>query len=295
MDTEGVLHPNYNLNITATYRSSANDPNSQNVFNHDEELKKFRKCIVPRPGNIILEADYGGIEVCVIAMQSKDPELARQIIAGKKWLHEHPEGGFNPYDTHRRWSSEIYSISFEEITKLQRYNGKNGFVFPSFYGSQPPAMARYDGFRGISEKHLRKVQDKFWDEYKEVREWQKAQIEYYNQNGGYIGPMGCKRPGPLSYYQLYNNVIQGAGFHLLLDALQRIDDEMIRRGMKSYAFLEVHDSIDFDTVPEEKDEVISLATDIMCSKRFEWQRDIPLTVEWEEGRNNWYELEALKV
>jgi DNA polymerase len=299
MDTTATLHPNYNLNTAATYRSSANDPNSQNVFNHDEELKKFRKCIIPRKGHIILEGDYGGLEVCVIGMLSKDPVLAEQIIARRNWNLANPtaaaEGRLNPHDTHRRWSSRMYQKSFDDITKMERYNTKNGFIFPAFYGSQPKAMARYDGFRGINKKHIQKVFDEFWEEYAEVRKWQQDQIEFYNQNGFYLGPMGCKRPGPLSYYQLFNNVIQGAGFHLLLDGLQRIDDEMIFRKMDSYAFLEVHDSIDFDTHPDEKNEVIQLSTEILESKRFDWQGNIPLEVEWEIGQNNWYELEELKV
>lgn len=297
MDKTATLHPNYNLNTAATYRSSANDPNSQNVFAHDKELKKFRKCIVPRNKHIILEGDYGGLEVAVIGMLSKDPILAQQIIARRKWNLENPnavaEGRLNPHDSHRRWTSKLYKKSFEDITKTERYNGKNGFVFPAFYGSKPRAMARYDGFRGISEKHIQKVYDEFWEEYTIVEKWQQDQIEFYNQNGFYLGPMGCKRPGPLSYFQLFNNVIQGAGFHLLLDGLQRIDDEMIFRKMDSYAFLEVHDSIDFDTHPDEESEVIQLATEILESKRFDWQGDVPLEVEWERGQNNWYELKGI--
>jgi len=293
MDADGILHPNYNLNTAATYRSSANDPNSQNVFNHDEELKKFRKCIVPRKGHIILEGDYGGLEVCVIGMAANDPVLAEQIINRREWNLANPDAAkedrLNPHDSHRRWSAKLYQKSFEDITKPERYAGKNGFVFPAFYGSQPKAMARYPEFRGINEKHIQKVYDEFWEEYTEVQAWQKRIVQLYNETGGYEGPMGCKRPGPLSYFQLYNNIIQGAGFHLLLDGLQRIDDEMIARGMDSYAFLEVHDSIDFDTNPDEQSEVITLATEILESKRFEWQRNIPLEVEWESG-NNWYEL-----
>ena len=64
--------------------------------------------------------------------------------------------------------------------------------------------------------------------------------------------------------------------------------------MKSEAIIEVHDSITFDTEPEEAEEVIEMATEILCSKRFKWQRDVPLAVEWEIG-NSWYEMESLEV
>jgi len=287
LDRNNRVHPSYNMNIAASYRSSASDPNSQNVFNHDEELKIFRKCIIPRKGNIILEVDYSGMEVRGICMMSKDRELTNQLIKADAWAREKPNEP-NPWDTHRRWAAKLYQLPIEDITKDQRYNGKNGFVFPSFYGSIPSSIARYEAFRGIiKESHIRRVQDQFWEEYNRVREWQKEQIEYYNNEGCYLGPMGCKRPGPLSLHQLYNNNIQGLSFHLLLDGLQRIDDEMRKRGMKSWAFLEVHDSITFDVVPEEAQEVVDLSTKILCSKRFSWQGDVPLNVEWEKGEN-WY-------
>jgi len=288
MDPNAVVHPTFYMNTSATYRSSCVGPNAQNVFNHDEELQVFRKCVVPRPGNILLEADYSGMEVGGICMMSGDTELERQLILKKQLTKENPDV-VNPWDTHRRWSSRIFEVDIEKVTKQQRYAGKNGFVFPGFYGSEPKAMVRYEDFRGISEKHLREVYDQFWEEYKDVRKWQKEQIKYYNLNGCYLGPMGCKRPGPLSLFQLYNNNIQGLAFHLLLDALQRIDDEMIKRGMKSWAFLEIHDSITFDVVPEELLDVVELSTEIMESKRFDWQRNVPLEVEWEASCTSWYD------
>ena len=283
---DGKVHPSFCMHTAATYRSSCSEPNGQNVFNHDEELQVFRKCIIPRPGNIILEVDHSGMEVRGIAMLSEDEELERQIILMDEWDKTHTDG-VNPWDTHRRWSARIYSKVVEEVTKTERYAGKNGFVFPSIYGSIPASIARYEAFRGIPEKHIQEVQEQFWEELQGVRRWQKDSIAYYNKYGCYLGPAGCKRPGPLSLFQLYNNNIQGMAFHLLLDALQRIDDEMIRRNLQSYAFLEVHDSITFDAVPEEAPEVVELATEIMTSKRFDWMRNVPLAVEWEAG-TDWY-------
>jgi len=291
LDPNSRIHPTFNMNIAATYRSSANDPSVQNIYKHDEELQVFRKIIIPRPGNLLLQVDYSGMEVCGIAMMSKDSELVNQLHKMRQWDLEHPNK-INPWDTHRRWAVLLYSKALEEITKDDRYYSKNGFIFPSFYGSQPKAMVRYEGFRGrVSQEHIAKVFADFWKEYPDVREWQNDQIKYYNENGCYVSPLGCKRPGPLSYYQLFNNNIQGLAFHLLLDALQRIDDEMVQRGMESQAFLETHDSIDFDVVPEEFEDLVQLSNEILLAKRFDWQC-VPLAVEWEASCTNWYELSS---
>ena len=276
VDHNQYVHPSYSLNIARSYRSSSGGPNIQNVFEHDKMQRQFRKCIVPRPGNIFLEADYSGIEVRVIAMASKDPELARQIIQG--------------IDTHIRWAARIYQKPEDQITYDERYKGKNGFIFASFYGSIAASVAR--NFPEVSPEHMGKVQEAFWNEYQYVKEWQLRTIGEYKKNGYIELLTGARRPGPLSINMIYNTPIQGVGFHLCLDSLNRIDEEMRKRNLKSNVNIEVHDSIDTDTVPEEIEEVIDIAEKIMCSKRFDWQANIPLEVKWKAG-HNWYEMEDL--
>lgn len=277
MDNRFYVHPCYNLNIADTFRSSANDPNIQNVFKHDPELKKFRRCIAPSKGRIILEVDYSGLEVRVIAMASGDKELTRQICEG--------------VDTHRRWAAEIYQKAQEQISKDERFQGKNSFVFASFYGAVPDSIARK--FPSVPDGHIEAVQQKFWGEFHGVKAWQEQTINTY-VNCGYVEAMsGFRRYGPLNINKIYNTPIQGPGFHILLDALVRIEIELQRRGLHSRPIFEIHDSIAIDTVPEEAQEVVDLVTEIMVSKRFHWQGDVPLAVEWECGVDNWYDLADL--
>ena len=272
-DSNGYIHPSYNLNIAETYRSSSNGPQVHNVYKRDEELKKFRKVFIPSEGNFYLEVDYDGLEVKVISMASQDPELIRQLVAGQ--------------DPHRRWGSEIYQIEESKIDDKKRYNAKNGFVFPSFYGSVAKSIAK--SFPEISLTHIMRVQEKFWSEYAAVKVWQNEVLETYSKNGYVRGLTGFKRPGPLSDNQLFNTPIQGTAFHLLLDALWRAEKEMRARGMGSNIVSEVHDSLLIDTVPEELEDVIELIEGVMCSKRFSWQT-VPITVSWEYGPN-WYDME----
>lgn len=278
MDSAFKVHPCYNLNIADTYRSSANDPNIQNVFKHDKELKKFRRCIVPSKGRIILEVDYSGLEVRVIAMASKDVELTRQIQEG--------------VDTHRRWAAEIYQKPQEDITSDERYEAKNGFVFASFYGAVPDSIARQ--FPTVPDGHIAGIQQKFWEEFQGVKAWQEQTIRTYVTCGYVEAVSGFRRYGPLTINKLYNTPIQGPAFHLLLDGLGRIYDELDRRGLKTQPIFEIHDSIAFDAVPSEAEEVVDLVTNILCSKRFDWQGDVPLAVEWEIGYSSWYDLAKLR-
>ena len=58
LDPEGFIHSSFHLYVAETFRSSASDPNLQNVFKHDEDLSIFRRCIIPTEGRILLEVDY---------------------------------------------------------------------------------------------------------------------------------------------------------------------------------------------------------------------------------------------
>ena len=67
----GKLHPNFNLHIARTYRSSSDRPNFQNIPKRDIQAQEIcRRAIIPSPGNMLLEADYSGIEVAIAACLS---------------------------------------------------------------------------------------------------------------------------------------------------------------------------------------------------------------------------------
>ena len=282
MDSNNRVHPSYYI-LTNTYRSSAEDPNIQNVFKHDEELVKFRRCIVASLGNLLLEVDYSGMEVRVIAMASGDEELIRQINAGM--------------DPHTRWASEIFQKPESEVTKQERYEAKNGFVFKSFYGGAPENMRGYSELFGtVTKEHFIKVQKKFWSEYKGVRAWQQRMIRTYNDFGYTEACSGFRRPGPLNFNKIYNTPIQGPGFHMLLKSLIKLDFENRLKvaGFKSMPLFEVHDSIAFDAVPQEIPELVKFVTDIMTKDVVDWQNDVPIAVDWDLGYN-WYDMYKLKV
>jgi len=194
---DGKIHSNYNLNVVPTYRSSADNPPIQAVFKHDKEMMTFRRIVESSPGNVFLEGDYSGLELSINAMSSRDKELIRQLNEG--------------IDPHKRWTARLYQISVDEVTKDQRYGGKNGFVFASIYGSKPNAIAKYESFinDGITKKHIEKTQDEFFAEYIDIYKWQKNIVKFYNEHGYFRGLTGFKRPGILSVYDLYNNPIQG--------------------------------------------------------------------------------------
>lgn len=279
LGSDGKVHPNYNLNRAATYRSSASDVNIQNVFKHDEDLKTFRRSIKPSRGRVFLEGDQGSLEVRIIAMASNDQELIRQLKEG--------------VDMHTKWASKLFEKPEDEIDKIvERYVAKNKFVFASFFGATPDSIAK--NMPQLAKEHVFKVQEEFWQEYAGVRAWQIRNRENYLLNGYLEGASGFRSHGPLSYNQLVNYPIQGPAFHMVLNGIIHIENDLVdgtfvQENIQTLPIIEVHDSVTFDAIPVEIGRVVELTEGIMTHHYFEWQRDVPLTFEWEVGRN-WYDM-----
>jgi DNA polymerase-1 len=228
--------------------------------------------VVPSPGNVLLEGDYKAHEARNIGMASQDVELIRQTVA--------------KIDIHKKWAGNIWNIAIDQVSSAQKYSSKNGFVFPSIYGSKPKSISKH---LGVSIDLIVALQDEFWAEFTGVREWQRNLIRFYNENGYVEGLTGYRCYGPLTAYQIFNYPIQGMAFHFLLAAMIEVDNILIKGGFKTQLINEVHDAMVFDAHPDEVKEVVCITTEAMCRKRWDWQ-NVPLDVSWEIGPN-WWKME----
>lgn len=107
-----------------SYRASHADPNLANIPKRNKTMQKaIRSIYRPSPGNRIKEYDYGQIEVRVGACYHKDPNMLRYVEDPTTNMH----------------TDTAMDLFFRkdpgEVRKPERQAAKNGFVFPSFYGS----------------------------------------------------------------------------------------------------------------------------------------------------------------
>jgi len=306
-DASGRIHPTFSLHVVRTYRSSSEGPNFQNNPVRDPELKKIvRKCFLPSKGNRLLEVDYSGIEVKISACYHKDPSML-------EYLHDKSK------DMHRDSAMDCYLLPAEEVTKMIRYCGKNKFVFPQFYGDYYKNCARnlWDAIdqyelhtaSGIPlRKHLaskkilsyqdfeewiRKVEERFWwEKFREYSEWKDRWWNTYVARGFFDTLTGFRCRGVMKRNEVINYPVQGAAFHCLLWSLIMIDRWIEERRLKSRIVGQIHDSILFDVVPEEFDELLENVNKIMTKqlkKVWKWII-VPLEIEAEacEVDQPWY-------
>lgn len=298
-DIEVEDHHNFIVNEICVHNSS--NPNFQNIPNHNDFAQRMtRGTIIPRKGNQIMEVDYSGIEVCISACYNQDPELIRYITD--------PET-----DMHRDVASDLYMMDQKDISKDFRFFAKNGFVFPQFYGSwfkpcaeeiwgniiKTPDLFQHMKSVNIGsyskfEKQVQKVEDIFWNErFTAYRDWKNEVWNTYLEKGLVETKTGFICKGIFKRNEILNYPIQGSAFHCLLWSFIEIQKYLKENGFKTKIVGQIHDSIIFDIVPEEKEIIKKQIRYIMTEKIKEhWKWIIvPLNIEAEitEIDGNWYE------
>ena len=274
---DGFLHPVFSLHLVETYRSSSESPNFQNIPVRIPWMKELvRPAFIPRPGHIFTEADYKGLEVRISCCYHKDPKLIEYVCNPK-------------LDMHREMAAQCFACDEDQITPALRYGGKNGFVFPQFYGAYYLSCAQAiwqdyvergaklndgtslrkhlkskDIFRlghcdpdrrprpNTFEKHIQQVEDHFWNErFPVYKQWKEDWWATYQRRGGFRMLSDFVVNGVHRRNEVINYPVQDSAFHCLLWSLIKLQEWIERTGSKVKLIGQIHDSIVAD-VPEEE-------------------------------------------
>lgn len=297
----GVIHPFFNLHTVATYRSSSDAPNFQNIPKRDEKVASLlRKLLKPSPGNRLGEYDYKAMETVINGCYNKDPNWIRYISDPKN-------------DMHRDMGAKIFMKPSEEITKHERQLSKSSFVFPTIYGSwygQTGANI-WNELEDTTRKHLKskgiKKSDDFishmkgverWffeDQFPVAYEWREKTIKDYEKKG-YIDLLtGFRCKGPMSRNQLLNYQTQGTAFHCLLWTFIMVTEKFEQKHIDAKFTGQIHDAMLPDYNPEEEDVVdhlIWLYGTQKIREHWDWI-NAPLSIEKSRSAINgdWSEME----
>ena len=322
VESDGLLHPFFNLHTVTTYRGSGSDPNFQNIPIRNSDIAKIiRRAFIPRDGHVLVEVDYGQIEVRVACCLSQDEKLTYDTLHG---------------DMHRDMAAECFKLPVEEVTKAIRGTAKGGFVFAEFYGDWYKQCTRNlwdaierrnlvteagvplgdhlaaQGFAergdcnrkqkepraGTFEAHIKAVEDRFWnDRFSVYNDTRKRWVEEYRERGYIDLVTGFRCHGPMRRNQVMNYHIQGPAFHCLMWSLTTLNVELKRRRMGTKIILQIHDSIVADVPLAEVDDYLVLVNEISTTRlRAAWDWiTVPFTIEAELATTNWYDKQPVEI
>lgn len=316
--TRGFLHATFALNTTLSFRSSSLDPNLQNVPIRTALGEYIRRCFIPRPGRVLVESDYGGIEVSIAACYHKDPRMLDYLRNNK--------------DMHQDMAMDCFQLKRKQVHKMIRYAAKNMFVFPQFYGSywkqcapnlwkaihklklqteQGVPLLKHLRKKGITElgtvedfqpssgsfyEHIKQVEDDFWgNRFGVYGQWKIDHWQQYLRKGYIKSKTGFTIHGPFRKNQVINLPVQGSAFHCLLKVCIEMQKRIDKENKKSLLVSEIHDSIIGDVPEEEFDWYKSTLKEIMLDvipNNWKWII-VPLKAELDVAKTNWFEKKSV--
>jgi DNA polymerase-1 len=316
----GRVHPVFNLHTIITFRSSADSPNIQNQYARNPEFSEIvRRCYVPSKGNRLVEVDYSAIEFRIAACFWHDERMVDYASDTSK-------------DVHRDMAAECYSCDISEVSKLMRSIAKNRFVFPILYGSYygncaqdlwyairdfnletkdgvplrkhlrgkgikklGPCQHSMTPMPGTFEHHIKKIEKRFKDSFPTFRDGSEQWLDNFYKSGHFNMVTGFRVGGLLSKNDLLNYPIQGPAFHCLLWSLIRMQKWLNRNKKRSKLVAEIHDSMIFDAVEDEIQDILTQCKRVMTEEiRKHWKWIItPLDIEAEVTPVNgsWFDKE----
>ncbi len=273
VDKESRLHTNYRQDVAATGRLSSADPNLQNIPIRSDLGRKIRDAFVPAKGNVFVGADYSQFELRLAAVLAGDKELINDFN--------------DDIDIHTKTASDVFEVSLENVTKLQRRAAKV-INFGVLYGMSPHGLSAATGMNFIESK-------KFIDDYFELRKPIRKYIDETLEkakNEGYVETLfGRRRPTPdvrsnnfivreAAKRVAANMPIQGTEADLMKLAMLKVEEKLDGLGEQ---VLQIHDSILVECPEKNAEKVSQLLKDTM--ENVYPELGVKLKVDVSQGKN----------
>ena len=326
---DGRVHPVFNLHNVVSYRSSADTPNFKNIPSRNKKMAELvRSCYIASPGNHLVELDYAGIEVRISACYNDDTNLIKYIndpstdmhrdmasyifmmdreflVANKDWAKKSVRDWAKNRLVFPFFYGSIAQQCAPDLWRAVLAHRKAGEFMPDGKTTIRKYLKRkgitqlgdcsYEGEpqKGDFVYRVKQAEDYMWNEmFPEYTAWKDAWYKKYLKTGRFAMHTGFEVEALLKKNDVLNYSIQGSAFHCTLQALVWIIKALKKRKMKTKMIGEIYDCLIADVPPDELQDYINLARDIMAVRvpaKWKWII-VPLDVEAEvcEVGESWY-------
>lgn len=255
---DGKIHALFNQALTTTGRLSSSEPNLQNISIRDEEGRYIRKAFFYDEEDILLlSLDYSQIELRLLAHMSNTEPLINAFNEGK--------------DVHSQTARQIFNINEnDEVPSSLRRQAKT-INFGIVYGISDWGLAEQ---LSCSVQEAKSIIDRFYNAYPNINTYFNDLVNEATKNGYVKTLFNRKRYIPelkSDNYQLRefgrrackNAPMQGTAADLIKMAMIKIDNELIKRNLKSKITLQIHDELILKVYKDELNDVYELVKNTM--------------------------------
>ncbi len=275
---DGRIRTTFQNLVTATGRLSSTDPNLQNIPVRTDLGAEIRKMFIPKPGCLLVDADYSQIELRVLAHIADDQVMQNAFISG--------------LDVHTATAAQVFGVEPESVTALQRRHAK-AVNFGIVYGISEFSLAEDIG---VSRYEAKEHIDNYLANYRGVRDYMKNVVVEAREKGFTETLYGRKRYIPelsSSNFNIrsgaeriaLNTPIQGTAADLMKLAMIRVENALNRDHPEAKLLLQVHDELIVECPAEMAAHVANLVSREMQGIA---QLKVPLLAEAKWGES-WYD------
>ncbi|CAH2040576.1 unnamed protein product [Thlaspi arvense] len=304
---DGRIHCSLNIN-TETGRLSARRPNLQNQPALEKDRYKIRQAFIAAPGNSLIVADYGQLELRILAHLANCKSMLDAFKAGGDF---HSRTAMNMYP-HIREAVEQKHVLLEwhpqpgedkppvpllkDAFASERRKAKM-LNFSIAYGKTPVGLARD---WKVSVKEAKETVDRWYSDRKEVQDWQEKRKKEAREKGCVHTLLGRARrfpsmdhvsPSQKAHIEraAINTPVQGSAADVAMCAMLQISNNARLKELGWRLLLQVHDEVILEGPTESAEEAKAIVVDCM-SKPFENGKNIlrvDLSVD-AKCAQNWY-------
>lgn len=278
IDSDGRIRTTFQNLVTATGRLSSTEPNLQNIPVRTDLGAEIRKMFIPKPGYVLVDADYSQIELRVLAHIADDAAMQQAFISGQ--------------DVHTVTASQVFGVAPEEVTPLQRRHAK-AVNFGIVYGISEFSLA--DDI-GVSRYEAKAYIDSYLEKYRGVRAYMRKVVSDARDSGYTKTTYGRRRYIPelkSSNFNIrqgaeriaLNTPIQGTAADLIKLAMIRVDTALAERFPDAKLILQVHDELIVECPVDQAEAVAALVSERMQQVA---QLKVPLLAEAKWGES-WFD------
>ena len=278
IDTDGRIRTTFQNLVTATGRLSSTEPNLQNIPVRTDLGAEIRKMFIPKPGHVLVDADYSQIELRVLAHIADDKTMQDAFISGM--------------DVHTVTAAQVFGVAPENVTALQRRHAK-AVNFGIVYGISEFSLAEDIG---VSRYEAKDYIESYLAHYSGVRRYMKQVVIDARESGFTATMYGRKRYIPeltASNFNIrsgaeriaLNTPIQGTAADLIKLAMIRVENALNENFPDAKLLLQVHDELIVECPESIAAEVAALVSREMQAVA---ELKVPLQAEAKWGKS-WYE------
>ena len=275
ISADGRIHTNFKMTVTATGRLSSTEPNLQNIPIRRELGGEIRAMFVAPKGSVLVDADYSQIELRLLAHISGDETMRQAFRSGE--------------DIHRVTASQVFGVSPQEVTPIQRSRAK-AVNFGIVYGISAFSLSQDIG---VWPSEAKEYIDAYLSRYHGVRDYMERTIAEAKEKGYAETLYGRRRPLPELKASNFNTrsfgervarnmPIQGTAADIIKIAMVNVHRRLEAEGLRSKLILQVHDELIAECPEDEAERVKVILMEEMENAA---HLSVPLTADAGEGHS----------